>query len=315
MGVKYFVAPPSDLNGTLQPLPTVTGTDLVGASGAECTLPERPVRGIAFALRGPATAAAGGPGVTFDVAVRAGAQTLESGRYVGSAGAGTLVVALAGEDLPSGGTMRVTISPVHTARPVAMATSDGGLACSAVTPVVDGLKLVHADPGSIIYQRLDAMDRIRWASGSVVIRSGTARVAALARGLPGTDVVLDAPGPAAGGRPAKVTVRQDSGDVIAVDVAAQGAGYRVVADAMQLQGWSASIDGHPVRIVPADEAMVAVPVSAGTHEIVFRYRAPGQVLGAGLSATSLIVTVGAAVWDWRRHRSRRRAGRPPGALH
>jgi len=56
-------------------------------------------------------------------------------------------------------------------------------------------------------------------------------------------------------------------------------------------GWKASVDGNPVNVVPADFAFMAVPLSAGTHEVEFFYD-PGSVkLGAAVSVISLLLTV------------------------
>ena len=302
MGVKYFVSQPSELAGRPQPLPPLNGALDVRSGPAQCTLPGQPLRGITFEVTHVLDAADPVTGETLYVTVRQGDQTVSSGRYMGpTVVAGSLVsIAVAGENLATGGTMTVTIRAAGARGDLTLATHGGSIACAAVIPIADHLKLVHADPGSIIYQRLDALPRIRWASRSIVIPGAAARVAALEKGLPGDEVVLNSTGPQGSGRNAAVSVSNDSGDEVAAEVNASGAGYLVVADAMQQSGWSVTVDGKAARLVPADDAMVAVYVPAGRHRIVFDYAAPGQVEGAALSVTATLIGVALVLWDRRR---------------
>jgi hypothetical protein len=157
----------------------------------------------------------------------------------------------------------------------------------------------------VIYQRLAALPRIRWATSAVVIPDQGTRVHTLATGsLPRSTVVLDAPGPAAGGAPATVKVNEDGADEISVGVSAQGAGYLVVADADQV-GWGVTVDGKKAELVAADEGVVAVAVPAGTHTVALHYSSPDGGLGAAISvvtAVALLAAVGGEVWWSRRRR-------------
>jgi uncharacterized membrane protein YfhO len=36
-------------------------------------------------------------------------------------------------------------------------------------------------------------------------------------------------------------------------------------------GWKAEIDGQPVEVIAGNMSFIAVPVSAGKHEVVFTY--------------------------------------------
>jgi hypothetical protein len=164
---------------------------------------------------------------------------------------------------------------------------------------------VFADPGAVIYQRLTALPRIRWASASDVVPAGSAQVTALQQGLAPSTVLLSRPEPMAGpGGSASIEVTEDSGDRISARVRAKGAGYLVVADPMQLPGWSVTVDGRPARLVPADYAMVAVGVPAGQHIIVYSYRAPGELVGAAVTLVA-IIACGALLWADLRLRPRR----------
>src|SRR5206468_3454031 len=145
----------------------------------------------------------------------------------------------------------------------------------------DGLRLVHAG-SSVIYQRLNALPRIRWASSSVVVPDAAERVRLLASGtLDDSTVVLDsgtasdgaASGAAASAGAASdgaVTVTSDGMDSIGATVTTSASGYLVVADSDQV-GWSVTVDGKKAKLVPADQGLVAVQVPAGTHTVALRY--------------------------------------------
>lgn len=69
------------------------------------------------------------------------------------------------------------------------------------------------------------------------------------------------------------------------------------------RGWSATLDGEKAQILKADTAFMAVPVSAGEHTVVFRYRTPGILPGLGLSCATLLGCA-AAMLLRRRKRAR-----------
>ena len=122
----------------------------------------------------------------------------------------------------------------------------------------DGLLLAYSDASVQVWERPSALPRIRWAGASTVIEDPAARLAALADpATPPSTVVLSTPGPEASGGSAQLTVTDDSGDRVAVDVQAAGAGYLVVADAIQ-SGWTVSVNGEPADLVDADHAFGAV---------------------------------------------------------
>ena len=124
-------------------------------------------------------------------------------------------------------------------------------------------------------------------------------------------VVLSSPGQPTQGKPATVHIDNDSGDTVTADVDAQGAGYLVLADAVQTD-WSVSVDGKPASIVAADDAFGAVHVTAGKHQISFTYTPRGGRIGALASLVSLVILVGLALPPtlWRRLRRGVRGGSP-----
>jgi len=58
-------------------------------------------------------------------------------------------------------------------------------------------------------------------------------------------------------------------------------------------GWRAEVDGKAAELMPADLALMAVVVPAGTHELTLRYHSTRFALGA---AISLLAWAGLAVW-------------------
>ena len=76
----------------------------------------------------------------------------------------------------------VTVSGAGSSQPLVLSSADSGstgattIDCAAVRPADDGLNMVYADSGSIIYQRLTALPRIRWATSTVVIGNDVAHV-------------------------------------------------------------------------------------------------------------------------------------------
>jgi len=77
-----------------------------------------------------------------------------------------------------------------------------------------------------------------------------------------------------------------------VEAESLGDGVLVVNDAWA-PGWSATIDGAAVDVLPADVLVRAVRWPAGRHRLVMRYEAPGLVAGGWVSALALAVAVAA----------------------
>ena len=56
-------------------------------------------------------------------------------------------------------------------------------------------------------------------------------------------------------------------------------------------GWTAEVDGKAADILRADYVFRAVPLSAGRHTVVFKFRPASFLLGAAVSC------LGAAAWS------------------
>lgn len=192
--------------------------------------------------------------------------------------------------------------------PVEIATSNGEWSPSMLRPVDDGLQVVATGESTIV-ERLDALSRFRW-SDEVVVESDTeARLDLLESGTlaASTAVVNESVGDLDEGSTADLTAVEDDEDRIELDVVATGTGLLTIADAMQLDGWSATIDGEAAPLVHVDHALVGVVVDEGAHTVVVEYTPPGLRLGVliswiGIAAVALllIVTVGAAFLRRRR---------------
>jgi hypothetical protein len=315
LGAKYFVAATSDaVFGSLHLPPRTGNVTLTPGKPLTIGLPASgPLRAVAVV---PDTVVppgiASNPKAAIDVVIRdaAGRQVAKATRLTaGMRHGGLFEVAVPGEAVPDGTRLTATLT-LRAPAPLTIWTGNGGggPVIGDVTSNPDGLRLVYAG-SSVIYQRMNALPRIRWASAADVVPGERQRVALLASGsLPDSTVVLNEPGPATAGRPGAVRVDEDGTDTISTTVNAQGAGYLVVADADQV-GWAATVDGAAADLVPADQGLVAVHVPAGRHTVVLHYALPRAHLAAWVSAGVAVVLILLALGDWWLVRRRRSAAR------
>lgn len=68
-------------------------------------------------------------------------------------------------------------------------------------------------------------------------------------------------------------------------------------------GWSATVDGVPVTVEKVDFGFMAVPCTAGEHQISFTYRTPGLRLSIGMSLFGLFLYLLYLLWN---HQMRKR---------
>jgi membrane protein YfhO len=79
-------------------------------------------------------------------------------------------------------------------------------------------------------------------------------------------------------------------------------GWLVVAESWD-EGWTATVDGRPAHVFPADSALRAVRLTPGEHTVRFSYQPPSFVVGAIISSVSLGLALGGiALTLWRRWR-------------
>ena len=87
-----------------------------------------------------------------------------------------------------------------------------------------------------------------------------------------------------------VSIASERPEEVRLEVEAAAPGVVVLADTW-FPGWEATLDGEPTEILRADHAFRAVAVSAGRHQIVFRYRPLSLRVGFLVSALALLATL------------------------
>ncbi|WP_028050348.1 hypothetical protein [Cellulomonas sp. URHD0024] len=312
LATRYAVADPRDeVPGVVTASGAPAGTTTLDAATSVETAVTGPLRGARLALT-----VDHGDAVEVRVEVRGpdGAARARATTTVTPASAGLGVwVALDADDVDADAERTIALSVVGPGAVTVPTDADGDWVVDVVRPTADGLNV--ADTGSAtVYERTNALPRFRWASRAVVETDEDARVTLLAGGtVPDDTVVLEHPDQAATASATssghgEVQVLADRGDSLALSVDADGPGWLVVADALRPGGWHAEVDGVPAELLDADEALSAIRVDAGTHEVSLQYDPPGMRAGWLLTASGwlvvLLVVGGAAVRD---RRSRRRS--------
>jgi hypothetical protein len=199
----------------------------------------------------------------------------------------------------------------------------------AITPLAPVLELggfVNLDPRSrtrtLAYLNPNARPRVR-LEHEVQLASSPDDARARLRNAPLGGVILEDPGAAAdtaatpcpdASASDRVELLRDDPEHLHIATSSTCPAFLVVTDT-NVEGWTATLDGAPAPILHADFAFRAVRVPAGSHQIEFRYEAPG--LRAGVTA-SLVGLVLAALLlsrsDHARGRlARARAGAAPPA--
>ena len=116
------------------------------------------------------------------------------------------------------------------------------------------------------------------------------------------------PGTAVSGRARIVAYEPDR---VAVNVRADSPALLVLADNFY-PGWEATVDGEAAPIHRANHTFRAVPVPAGEHEVVFRFRPAEFYLGAWISLLSFLALIAVvAVVAWRHRTALRSIGAAP----
>ena len=214
LGVAYFTASPNEqVFGTGHPAMTDgTSLDLQPNVPVTVTLPVGDdVRALGLVPTSPTdvfTYAPNSSGDWIEVTVSDGAGSVTSKRLTQGIQTGVEFDVPIALDSPASNGPRTATVTLHSAKtqPLAVAALGGSPSLATVTDPGDGLKLVYAG-SSVIYQRLNALPRIRWADASVVVPDATSRVSLLASGsLDASTVVLNS-----GAALAAPTMLADSG--------------------------------------------------------------------------------------------------------
>ncbi len=318
LSARYFVSSPATIPfGRFEPAAWRTTSRVVGAGTvAAGTVPGGPLRAVEVTVVGPTQLRGSLDYLDVTVRDRSG-RTIATGtrRLVAQHKTTSYFVAVPA-DLPANnsGPWRIDVGLRSNAHDtVALgANAAAQLVLGTIRPQSDGLRLAYADAGAVVWQRLRALPRIRWASTAMVDTNGARRLRTMAHGgVAPNAVLLDRPSEATDGRPATVHATRDTSDGITIDVDAQGSGYLVVADALQ-DGWDATVDGRPATIRAADHALAAVHVTKGRHVVEFTASPKGWDLGVAITILSLLACAfaGPATLLLRRRRTRQNAPVP-----
>jgi hypothetical protein len=87
-------------------------------------------------------------------------------------------------------------------------------------------------------------------------------------------------------------IARDDPERVEVETESAGPAYLFLADAYD-PGWTATVDGAPTAIRPAQVAFRAVFLPAGKHRVVFTYRPAGFDRGLAISAVGGLVALAA----------------------
>jgi hypothetical protein len=133
---------------------------------------------------------------------------------------------------------------------------------------------------------------VAWYPGATVVDGEEQALAALATLVPGSGAVVERPlelgptGPAVAGRMLELGLNH-----VVAEIDAPAAGLVVVNEAHH-PGWSATVDGRPAEIVPANGAFRGVVVAPGRHRLELRYSAGAALPLMGLGLVAML----AAAW-------------------
>jgi uncharacterized membrane protein YfhO len=72
-------------------------------------------------------------------------------------------------------------------------------------------------------------------------------------------------------------------------------GLLVLTDSYDV-GWSARVDGKRADVLPSNYAVRGLPLTSGTHTILYEYHCPGFVSGLLLGLLALAACAGVVIW-------------------
>jgi hypothetical protein len=179
-----------------------------------------------------------------------------------------------------------------------------------------GLRVAYRGPDAVVYRNEDALPRVFVVGRQRTVGSEReALVAATAPGFDGRRVAVTErklpglPQDDGGETPAAGSARLVSYEPerVVARSSASRAGLLVLTD-LHYPGWKATVDGRDVPIERVNYLLRGVPVSAGTHEVEFRYQPASFRAGWIISLLSAIAVLAAGAVGLRNRR--RHSGRP-----
>ena len=314
--VKLLVVEPSlAMPGDVEPAGTATGQAVLGVmnQGIESPVFSGPARGAIFTVLEQDRIPDTGARIEVRAVAEKSGETLAETSWFMVGVARDLAVALDLDQLADDEQWHLEVSLESAEATLTVATdAEDRLLTSVIRPADDGLDVVFTGDATVL-ERATALDRVHWASDAVTIENLAARLQALSAGsIPLDTVVLseEPDVPATQGKSsATLEVERPNTNSLSVSVTADGPGWVVIGDSMQVKGWSATLDGDPVELATADHAGAAVWIpAAGDHQLELVYRAPFFRLGLATSAVTLAVIIFGSIL--LAVRSRRSAGHP-----
>jgi hypothetical protein len=156
---------------------------------------------------------------------------------------------------------------------------------------------------AFIYHNANVLPRARLLGRPIYVASEADAAAAIDRIGPEIRtrlIVEDASRPLAEDAVASGSARVERDEPERVEVAAacDGPCYLMLADTFD-PGWSATVDGRPAPIRPADAAFRAVYLAAGEHRVVFTYRPAGFAAGLAVTAAGAAAALALLIWPRR----------------
>jgi hypothetical protein len=216
--------------------------------------------------------------------------------------------------------VRYVLWPDVEARMIVALTEDQALierfAQSVSTmPILSRTALQGGTPYQTLLADSAGLPRARLV-GAATVRSDEEAVAYMLSDAfdPAREAVLAEPSPIEldGAEPSgTVTWRTRTPNELVLSVSTERPALLVVADNW-FPAWHATVDGEEAPVLRAYHTLRAVPVLAGEHEVVMRYRS--SVVGASLWVSlALLVSLGGAVGvqTWRARADVGGAGREP----
>ncbi|WP_431031420.1 hypothetical protein [Plantibacter sp. RU18] len=319
LGVSYMLFDPNaPAPGVFQGVDRSPETVELGEEPVRSTVRTGPVRTIGFAIDGDASIDAGTE-LTADIVDEASGDVLASTTTWYRSLAGERNVTLPGESISAETAWHAEIRLSSGSAQVFASVDDPAAAAVALTlPDDDGARIVQTGEATII-ERSSALSRVRWADSAVVETDPERRLELLADGaIPATSVLLERNEdvetsdqiPEGEESSATVDLAATENDPAAVSARTMSdrAGWLVIDDSLRRPGWSATIDGEPAALVPAEHAGAAVRIPAGSHDVRVQYTVPGLETGVRVSLVALGVAVlimAAELLFARKHRRRR----------
>ncbi len=177
-----------------------------------------------------------------------------------------------------------------------------------------GLQLAYRGHDALVYDNADALPRVFTVDRQQTVASaGAALLASTAFGFDRRHVVVSehpiagllaaGAGPSAAAGTARLL--SYGAQRIVTEASVPRRGMLVLTD-VYYPGWQVTVDGHSAPLDRVDYLLRGVPLSAGTHRIVFSYQPASVTAGAVVSLVALVALIAVLAAGLLGRRARRR---------